>query len=163
MSFNTQKNENFSVKENGFRNIPNSLPLLKLLQRSIPKILLIITALQTPLYPSNQISIYTDHFLGGAIVGQSPHPDDDVVAPRQEGLRLRVGAAGDVHEVLPLAAVALDVPAAEVVLVPLQGHVPVLLAHEPYQRFAVASSLGRKAKCHSASGGGKGEELSGSG
>lgn len=37
----------------------------------------------------------------------------------------------------------LNVAIADVVLVPLERHVAVLLRDEPYQRFAVAASLGR--------------------
>lgn len=60
--------------------------------------------------------------------------------------------AGHVDEVLAGGLVDLDVAVGDVVFVPFERHVSVLLADEPDQRLSVAAALLTQAESHSAPG-----------
>jgi hypothetical protein len=85
-----------------------------------------------------------------AVVGQPPHAYDDGSPSRQERLSLRTLPSGHREEVLARGPVDLDVPLADVVLVPLQRHVSVLLTLELDQRLPVPSSLWRQTQSYAA-------------
>ena len=58
--------------------------------------------------------------------------------------------SGDVDEVLAGGLVHLDVPVADVVLVPLQRHLPVHRILEEHQGLPVAPALGAQAQGNAA-------------
>lgn len=98
-----------------------------------------------------QIKIASTHnLLGGAVVGEAAHAHDDLGTPREEGVGLAAGATGYGDKVLARGLVDLDVAGVYVVLVPLEGHVPVLLAHESDESLAVAPALHAQAQSYAA-------------
>ena len=92
----------------------------------------------------------THDLLGSTVVGQTPHPDDDLGTAGEEGVSLAIGATRHRDEILTRGLVDLDVALADVVLVPLERHVPVFLVHESHQSLAVAPALRAQTQCHAA-------------
>lgn len=69
-----------------------------------------------------------------------PPPLKSILDPRQSGRITCTGSSLGSLEGLGQSS-HLDIPRSDVVLVPLERHVSVLLRYEPHQRLAVASTL----------------------
>jgi hypothetical protein len=84
--------------------------------------------------------LYAYHLFCSTFIRQTSHPDNDLSAPSEKSLSLVVVASCYVDEIFAICFGHLDVSLVDVMFVPFERHVSMLLIDKSHDSFPVTTS-----------------------